>query len=147
MKRERTIYFSGAIRGGRKLQRTYGRLIDYLEGCYGEVLTKHIGTNLTTRGESNKNDVEIYTRNIDLLEKANVVIGEITIPSFGVGYEAGYVEFKKKPHLFLYQPYKNKRLSAMATGNIYFNIRPYNTLTDATGYIDDFFSKLAWTKI
>jgi len=53
-----------------------------------------------------------------------VLIGEVTCPSLGVGYELAYAERYGVPcHLF----YNSQRcqLSAMIRGNSYFNVYPY----------------------
>ena len=52
MPRELSIYFAGAIRGGRDDQALYLAIIELL-GNYGRVLTEHIGdAQLDAHGES-----------------------------------------------------------------------------------------------
>ena len=54
------IYFAGAIRGGRDETDIYNNIITYLSSK-AEVLTEHVGSSeLTTIGETNRSDVEIF---------------------------------------------------------------------------------------
>ena len=82
------------------------------------MLTEHVGSSeLTTIGETNRSDREIFMRDMEWLQSADLVIAEVTTPSLGVGYELGIAEKVKIPVLCLYRPIKGKRLSAMISGN------------------------------
>ena len=132
------IYFAGAIRGGRDETDIYNNIITYLSSK-AEVLTEHVGSSkLTTIGETNRSDGEIFLRDMEWLQSADLVIAEVTTPSLGVGYELGIAEKLKIPALCLYRPIKGKRLSAMISGNEKFNCQAYQTLDDAKVHIDKF---------
>ena len=132
------IYFAGAIRGGRDETDIYNNIITYLSSK-AEVLTEHVGSSkLTTIGETNRSDGEIYLRDMEWLQSADLVIAEVTTPSLGVGYELGIAEKLKIPALCLYRPIKGKRLSAMISGNEKFNYQAYQTLDDAKVHINKF---------
>ena len=91
------IYFAGSIRGGRKDAQLYNNIIAYLREK-GQVLTEHVGSTKTSwTGETSRKDEEIYNRDMEWLQSANVVVAEVTIPSLGVGYELGIAEKLKKP--------------------------------------------------
>jgi nucleoside 2-deoxyribosyltransferase len=103
------------------------------------VLTEHVGSSeLTTIGETNRFDGEIFMRDMEWLQSADLVIAEVTTPSLGVGYELGIAEKLKIPVLCLYRPIKGKRLSAMISGNEKFNCQAYQTLDDAKVHINKF---------
>ena len=135
------IYFAGAIRGGREETDIYNNIITYLSSK-AEVLTEHVGSSeLTTIGETNRSDGEIFLRDMEWLQSADLIIAEVTTPSLGVGYELGIAEKLKIPVLCLYRPIKEKRLSAMVSGNQKFICAEYKTLDDAIQHIDSFINQ------
>ena len=132
------IYFAGAIRGGREETDIYNNIITYLSSK-AEVLTEHVGSSeLMTIGETNRSDGEIFMRDMEWLQSADLVIAEVTTPSLGVGYELGIAAKLKIPVLCLYRPVKGKRLSAMISGNEKFNCQTYQTRDDAKVHINKF---------
>ena len=121
------IYFAGSIRGGRVDAGLYARMIDYMKekGCV--VLTEHVGRpelNLLEQGRDR--DAEIYAQDTAWLRESDLLIGEVTCPSLGVGYELAYAERFGKP-CFLFYNKSRTQLSAMLTGDPYFRIFPYET--------------------
>lgn len=117
------IYFAGSIRGGRSEAHTYHHMIELMKSMGHQVLTEHVGElNLV----ESRGDRQIYEQDTTWLRESDLLIGECTIPSLGVGYELAYAERYEKPcHLF----YNRKKcsLSAMLTGNPYYDIHPYAT--------------------
>ena len=124
------IYFAGAIRGGREDQDLYFKIINYLKK-YGEVLTEHVGDkSINSLGEKDNKDNFIYKRDMEWLNKSDIVIAEVTTPSLGVGYEIGKaMDFNKKV-ICLYRENQNKRLSAMLSGNKKLKIISYKDFED-----------------
>ena len=118
------IYFAGSIRGGRSDASLYKRMIEYIQKT-DIVLTEHIGdpskSSLETKPNAQK---EIYSRDIEWLESCDIVIAECTNPSLGVGYEMAYAENINKP-VYIFYDKTRCFLSAMLTGDDYFNIIPY----------------------
>ena len=109
------IYFAGSITGGRDDSRLYLEIIKMLKK-YGEVLTEHVGNDSLTQFGEKINDKEIYKRDIDWVKISDVLVAEVTHPSFGVGIEiARATEFKKKV-ICIYRQMEGKRLSAMISG-------------------------------
>lgn len=124
------IYFAASIRGGRNDSGIYRQIIAELQQ-YGTVLTEHIGaTNLTSFGEKNLSDAQIFNRDIDWLTKADVVVAEVTRPSLGVGYEIGRAEMLDKKILCLFRHNSNHRLSAMISGNPKISTQRYSYFTE-----------------
>ncbi len=114
------IYFAGSIRGGRADEKIYHGMVEQLKN-WGTVLTEHVGK---LHLEEQNDDDRIYAQDTAWLREADIVIGECTCPSLGVGYELAYAEAHGVPcHIF----YDRTRthLSAMLTGNPYFHIHPY----------------------
>lgn len=129
------VYFAGSIRGGRTDAERYKRIIEYIQRT-DEVLTEHVGDlslNVLERGRDQ--DVAIYNQDTSWLRQADLLIGECTSPSLGVGYELAYAEKYGVPcHIF----YDKSRcqLSAMLTGNPNFHIHPYEREEDIYPIID-----------
>ena len=119
------IYFAGSIRGGRIDAELYSRLIKHMQKD-NIVLTEHIGSPDLNVKEQGKRDVEIYDQDTAWLRESDILIGECTCPSLGVGYELAYAEKMGKPCHIFYDRSKTQ-LSAMLTGNPYFSIHPYES--------------------
>merc|ERR1711872_1181095 len=85
---------------------------------YGEVLTPFVADKGITHlgSEHDGGDKGIHDRDVELLNKCNVVVAEVTQPSLGVGYEIGRAVDMNKPILCLYRPQPGKLLSAMIRG-------------------------------
>ena len=113
------IYFAGAIRGGHMDIELYHQIILYLQKT-DNVLTKHVGD---LNMHENATDKEIFIRDTVWLQNADILIAECSSPSLGVGYELAYAERHNIPVHIFYRVGIN--LSAMLTGNPYFNIHPY----------------------
>lgn len=117
------IYFAGSIRGGRTDAGLYQRMIEFIQQT-DIVLTEHIGHPDLNLMEQGKKDIEIYDQDTAWLRESDILIGECTCASLGVGYELGYAEKIGKPCHIFYDRSKT-HLSAMLTGNPYFTIHPY----------------------
>jgi len=137
------IYFAGAIRGGREDAQLYKNIILYLSEK-GQVLTEHIGNmDLSWKGETSRNDENIFNRDIKWLKSSNIVVAEVTTPSLGVGYELGIAEKTDIPVLCLYRKIDGKSLSAMILGNKRFNCAHYTTLEEVKSHVDKFLLEYA----
>lgn len=120
------IYFAGSIRGGRVDADLYRRIIDYIQRT-DVVLTEHVGnSNLCLTEQGRERDARIYNQDTAWLRESDMLIGECTCPSLGVGYELAYAESHDIPCHIFYDRTKTQ-LSAMLTGNPYFHIHPYAT--------------------
>ena len=128
------IYFAGSIRGGRVDAALYQRLIAYMQKTH-IVLTEHIGRPDLNLLEQGKRDVEIYDQDTAWLRESDILIGECTCPSLGVGYELAYAEKIGKPCHIFYDRTKTQ-LSAMLTGDPYFHIHPYEKEEDIYPVLD-----------
>ena len=101
------------------------------------VLTEHVGSSkLCLNEQGRERDASIYEQDAAWLRECDVVIAECTCPSLGVGYELAYAEAHNKPVHIFYSPLKCQ-LSAMLTGNTYFNIHPYEKEEDIYPILDN----------
>lgn len=119
------IYFAGSIRGGRIDAELYARMIEFMQES-NVVLTEHVGSPHLNLMEQGKRDADIYDQDTAWLRECDMVVAECTCPSLGVGYELAYAEKLGKPCHIFYDRSKTQ-LSAMLTGNPYFNIHPYQS--------------------
>jgi len=130
------IYFSASISGGRDDAPRYAALISALSRR-GSVLTEHIGSpDLSEGGEDGRGDAEIYSRDIEWLERADVLIAEVTTPSLGVGYEVARAAGMRKPIVCLFRPEIGRRLSAMIRGNPAVRVLEYAGADDPQSVAD-----------
>ena len=121
----RRIYFAGSIRGGRADAELYRRMIARMQET-DLVLTEHIGNpELSPFEQIPGQDREIYSQDTEWLRSPDLVIAECTTPSLGVGYELAYAEARGIPCYIFYNASRTS-LSAMLTGDPYFNICPYS---------------------
>lgn len=128
------IYFAGSIRGGRVDAELYHRIIRYMQQtCV--VLTEHVGSPHLNLMEQGKRDQDIYDQDTAWLRESDILIGECTCPSLGVGYELAYAEAHGVPCHIFYDKTKTQ-LSAMLTGNPYFHIHPYESEADIYPVLD-----------
>lgn len=129
------IYFAGSIRGGRTDAELYKRIINYIQQEH-IVLTEHVGDLSLSKTEGLKDrDVAIYEQDTAWLRESDFVIAECTTPSLGVGYELAYAEAHGIPvHIFYNKSRAN--LSAMLTGDKYFQIHPYHNEEDIYPFLD-----------
>ncbi len=128
------VYFSGSIRGGRNDAALYEELIRHIQKT-NTVLTEHIGSANLDILEKDQCDEDIYLQDTGYLKECDLVIAECTTASLGVGYELAYAEALGKPCHIFYDP-SRARLSAMLSGDKYFNIHPYHTRGELFTLID-----------
>ena len=128
------IYFAGSIRGGRVDADLYRRIIKHMQKtCL--VLTEHVGSPNLNLMEQGKKDADIYNQDTAWLRESDILIGECTCPSLGVGYELAYAESRGIPCHIFYDSTKTQ-LSAMLTGNPYFTIHPYREEQEINTVLD-----------
>ena len=128
------IYFAGSIRGGRVDADLYRRMIEYMQKSH-VVLTEHVGSPHLNLMEQGKRDVEIYDQDTAWLRESDILVGECTCPSLGVGYELAYAEKYEIPCHIFYDRTKTQ-LSAMLTGDPYFKIHPYESEAEIYEVLD-----------
>jgi nucleoside 2-deoxyribosyltransferase len=136
------IYYATSISGetNPEAEKTNIQLIKYLKK-YGEVLTEHFAdSSLIQAGELTLDDKDIHDRDMVWIMAADVIVAEVSNPSFGVGYEIGRsVENNKK--VLCLRKKQNRRLSAMLRGCDKITVKDYDNIEDAMRIVDDYFKK------
>ncbi len=117
-----TIYFSGAISGGREDVDTYRKFVAALESAghqvfAGMVTASHVGA----EGEP-LSSREIFERDVawieDVARSGGFLVAEVSRPSTGVGYEIALARHRFAiPVICLYRPAFTRRCSGMIAGD------------------------------
>ena len=121
----RKVYFAGSIRGGRNDAQLYHDISELIKET-DMVLTEHVGDLDLASKEEGKRDRLIYEQDTAWLRESDILIAECTCPSLGVGYELAYAERYQVPCHVFYRK-SEVQLSAMITGDPYYQIHPYET--------------------
>jgi len=130
------IYVSGSMYGGQQKINIYKKLIDKLEE-YGEVLTKQIADPDAIKKEVFQKDEDIYKDLENKLEKADIIIAEVSVPSIGVGYEIGYASKLNKKIIAIYDKNYIDKVTTMIRGNKKIRIISYEDINEIIDNIEE----------
>ena len=113
-----TLYFAGAISGGRADVGHYRAIVAALEADGHRVLAGAVASeDVGAHGESLE-AAAIFTRDLAWIEEADVLVAEVSVPSTGVGYEIAAMRYRfGRPVICLYRAGHTKRCSAMVAGD------------------------------
>lgn len=136
------IYFACSITGGREFERLYQDLVAALLADGHEVPTAHLAGPDILDLEAVVGADEVYQRDVAWIQGCRVLIGEVSVPSHGVGYEIGFALGEGKPVLCLYQ--QGRKVSKMISGNPHPNLqlKPYADAAQAIGLAREFIAGL-----
>ena len=123
------IYFSGSIYGGREKLEDYKKLIKELSK-YGEVLNPEVADDTVIEDEENVSDYDIFENLEKEMNKADIIFGEFTIPSLGVGYEIGYADSHNKKIVGIYDKTITPKITTMFRGNKRLKLIPYTDINE-----------------
>jgi nucleoside 2-deoxyribosyltransferase len=113
-----TIYFGGAISGGRGDVAHYKAVVEALRAEGHRVLAGAVTAEEVTDGGEALDPCEIFDRDLGWLEEADVLVAEVSTPSTGVGYEIAAARYRYgTPVICLYRAAVTKRCSAMVAGD------------------------------
>jgi len=126
-----TIYFSGAISGGREDVALYGEIVEaLLAGGYrvlaGAVASETVGAH----GEALDAEA-IFARDMEWLRDADLIVAEVSKPSLGVGYEVAVARYLYEiPAICLWRPAHARRCSAMIAGDPGIDFLEYESIAE-----------------
>jgi 2'-deoxynucleoside 5'-phosphate N-hydrolase len=113
-----TIYFSGAITGGRGDVAQYRRIVAALEAAGHRVLAGAVASETIGDEGEPLDERAIFDRDLRWLDEADVLVAEVSVASLGVGYEIAYARYRRGiPVICLWRPGFSKRCSAMISGD------------------------------
>lgn len=126
------IYFCGSMTGSREKQANYEEVINYLK-TYGNVLNEFVADKQVT----DFNPRIVFERDYANMQKADIVIADITLPSTGVGFELGNFFHMNKKVLVLYDN-NYPAPSSLPRGCNKFVVYPYNAISEELDIIKNF---------
>jgi nucleoside 2-deoxyribosyltransferase len=135
------VYFAASIQGDRKKADVFRHIVKTLKDLGHEVLTEHIALENPKKFEIKMGHTPkyIYERDINKwLRECDVVIAEVSGPSFGVGFECASLLFTTDKKLYmLYDKAMENRISALALGCTHPRCRlvPYENEEDITRFL------------
>lgn len=139
------VYFSAAMTRYRKMLPIYMSLAEIIKDLGHTITSQHVVDPKTTEGEwiSNYKPAELWKRELDRLHQSDVLISEVTTPSFGVAFMMDEAILMKKPQLSLYYalPFQENDLPLMLRGKPGVNFTIYTEDT-ARAVLNDFFQKV-----
>lgn len=113
-----TIYFSGAISGGRVDVAQYARIVAALEAAGHRVLAGAVASETVGDAGELLDDRRIFDRDLRWLDEADLVVAEVSVASLGVGYEIAYARYRRGIAVIcLWRSGFTKRCSAMISGD------------------------------
>jgi hypothetical protein len=137
------IYFACSITGGREFEPIYQAIVAALDEQGHVVPTSHIASSEVIGLEKIVSAGDIYSRDIQWINEADILVAEVSTPSHGVGYEIGYALSIGKPVFCCYQ--SSRTVSKMITGNTHPNItvQTYSTEQKAVELILSYLSQIS----
>jgi len=129
-----TIYFAGAISGGRGDVEHYRGIVAALEADGHRVLAGAVAAeNVGADGERLESQA-IFERDLGWISEADVLVAEVSMPSTGVGYEIATARYLRDiPVVCLYRPAYTKRCTAMVGGDRGIELIEYHDAAEMLG--------------
>ncbi len=117
-----TIYFSGAITGGRGDVPLYRRIVEVLESEGHRVFAGGVVAPEVGNGGESLDAYSIFERDLawiaEVAGRRGMIVAEVSQPSTGVGYEIATARYHHQiPVVCLYRPKYTKRCTAMVAGD------------------------------
>lgn len=113
-----TIYFAGAISGGRSDVAHYRQIVSALENDGHRVLAGAVAAEDVGADGELLDASAIFERDMRWVAEADVLVAEVSMPSTGVGYEIATARYRHGiPVICLYRPAYTKRCTAMVGGD------------------------------
>jgi nucleoside 2-deoxyribosyltransferase len=133
-----TIYLACTVRGDRDAVAALRRVADDLEAAGHVVLTRHLLKDDVESAEAALSERQVYERDIEWLNAADVLIADASGSSFGVGFEVGWVlansDRTNQRVLLLFREDRRNQISRLIVGNAHSNctVIQYSDAADLT---------------
>lgn len=130
------IYLACTVRGDRDAVLGLRELVADLEAAGHVVLTRHLLLDDVESVEAALSERQVYERDIEWLNAADILIADASGSSFGVGFEVGWVLARsdRTPQrvLLLYRADRKDRISRLIGGNAHprCTVVPYDGTPD-----------------
>jgi nucleoside 2-deoxyribosyltransferase len=127
----KTIYFAGAISGGRADVALYREIIAALEADGHRVLAGAVAAEHVTSSGEVLDSCAIFDRDLGWIAAADLLVAEVSMPSTGVGYEIASARYRVGiPVICLYRPAHTARCTAMVAGDRGIELIEYSEVAD-----------------
>jgi nucleoside 2-deoxyribosyltransferase len=136
------IYLACTVRGDRGTVSAARHIHDCLVRLGHEVLTAHLLREDVESVEGRLRDIDVFTRDLEWLTHADVVVAEASGSSYGVGFEVGYVLGRAAETgqrvLVLYQAARRSQVSRLISGlsDPRASVLAYESLSDIDAFLD-----------
>jgi len=136
------IYLACTVRGDRGTVSASRHIHDCLVRLGHEVLTAHLLRDDVESVEGRLRDDDVFTRDLEWLTHADVVVAEASGSSYGVGFEVGYVLGRAAQTgqrvLVLYQAARRGQVSRLISGlsDPRASVLAYESLSDIDAFLD-----------
>ncbi len=134
------IYCAGPIRGVKKYQKYYKKIIEHISSLNHSALSE-LNSEFST--SIPLTDKQIFVRDTKWIDRSNLMVAEVSGPSLGVGFEIAYCLYKKKIPVLALACKEVEKVSALIRGNMsqLFNFEVYNSEEDLRKYVEEFINK------
>jgi len=129
------IYFAFSIRGERRDFNLIDEIYNFLKNKGHKISTEFNITNSST--EKYLKDIDIFHRDIEALEKSDILLADVNKPSLGVGYEIAYALNRKIKVIAFVK--EDVNLSAMINGNPKIILIRYKDINDLKNKLNEYF--------
>lgn len=133
------IFFAFPITGDRSSLENAKGIVEIIESLGHEVTTKiFFDKENMMNEEMHLSEQEKFDLDMKWLLESDMLIGEITRPSYGMGFEVGYVlGSTNKKVMLLYHRDGHGKITAMSNGNTHPNctVFQYNTLDEVREFL------------
>ncbi len=130
------IYLACTVRGDRDAIAGLRELVVDLEKAGHTILTRHLLEDDVDAAEAALTERQIYDRDVEWLNAADLLIADASGSSFGVGFEVGWVlarsDRTSQRVLLLYRADRRDRISRLIGGNAHprCSVVPYRDVRD-----------------
>jgi nucleoside 2-deoxyribosyltransferase len=137
-----TIYFAGAISGGRGDVAHYREIVAALERDGHRVLAGAVAAETVGADGEPLQSNAIFDRDMQWIADADVLVAEVSVPSTGVGYEIATARYRHDiPVVCLYRPAYTKRCTAMVGGDGGIELIEYDDAAEMLNRLRDALAK------
>lgn len=130
------------MRGAHSPKSLYAQIGDHLK-TYGVVLAEHVAHAYQNQELYNVSfsEKDIFEADVSFMDKADIVVAEVSLSSHSVGWELCYAQHVRKvPILALYRTWAD--ISVSLRGNEYVALHEYASEDDMKGIVDGFIAGL-----
>ena len=141
------IYLACTVRGDRGAIRVTRLLADLLDRLGHTVLTRHLLLDDVEAQDGQLSERDVFERDVQWLDAADVLIAEASGSSYGVGFEVGYVIGRaaqtKQRVLLLYEAARRPLVSRLIAGNTHpaCTTYPYRDAEDLLRFVEVFLAE------